>query len=104
MMSPAMLPRPQSVDAVKGWADLQEESDRFGVQEVIREAIRSGTIRVVPGEGGRVRILSGPAPSRDGHAPAGPKRATPGSVVRPAAAGPRRLSAAPAGGARRYFG
>ena len=76
MSSSAMLPRLQRWDAAMHWDELQEGSDLTGAQDLIREAIRAGAIRVVPGEEGRVRIIPGPAQARslDG---AGPRRHAP---------------------------
>lgn len=46
------------------WLDLQDDSDLSSVQELIRGAIRQGTIRVLPGSGSRIRIVPIPASPR----------------------------------------
>jgi len=39
------------------WRDLEANAHRPEVQELIREEIQSGTIRVRPGGDGRIRIM-----------------------------------------------
>jgi hypothetical protein len=45
----------QSTDA--RWNALQAEAHRPESQEIIRQEITKGTIRVVPGPGGGIRII-----------------------------------------------
>lgn len=39
------------------WIRLEEQADRPEIQAIIRESIRQGMIRVVPGPGGQIRIV-----------------------------------------------
>ena len=47
----------RAVDEVSPWVLLEEDSHLSDVQDMIRHAIGRGSIRVVPGVGGRVRIV-----------------------------------------------
>ena len=47
------------------WRSLESVADRPEVQEQIRHEIRKGTIRVVPGPHGGIRIIPNPSPATD---------------------------------------
>ena len=64
MMGRAMKPRLFTERVPRTWSQLQEDSHLPRAQGEIREAIRRGLIRVVPGEGGRVKILPLAVPGR----------------------------------------
>jgi len=69
MTGRAMQPRLFTRRNSGPWSLLEEDSHLLDVQDMIREAIRRGEIRVLPGEGGRIRILptAGPDRSRTPH-------------------------------------
>jgi hypothetical protein len=58
--SQARLPagKPSEVRMVSSWHELEAQSDRPEVQDLIREGIRTGTIRVGIRPGGGIRILA----------------------------------------------
>jgi hypothetical protein len=51
-------------DKTPGYAEWEERAHEPEIQELIRQAIRRGEIRVVPGPGEGIRILPGDAVSR----------------------------------------
>ena len=54
------------------WRRWEATADRPEIQDLIRRAIRAGTIRVAPARGGGIRILSG-MPARGSAAGPGPE-------------------------------
>jgi hypothetical protein len=47
------------------WSYLEAHSDQPEFQELIRREIYKGTIRVTPGQGGRVRVILASSPNGD---------------------------------------
>ena len=57
MPGQAMKPRPRYARSQGFWESLQANSQHPAAQARIRDAIRRGLIRVLPDEGGKVRLV-----------------------------------------------
>jgi hypothetical protein len=71
--------QPSEVRMVASWHELEAQADRPEVQDLIREGIRTGTIRVAIRPGGGIRILKGddPSPSPETNPTAGSRAPAP---------------------------